>query len=72
MICFKCSKECGQGIQTRTVSCHRVNRYGLIDPTPTDNCPIDQKPENQQFCKLRECDDKYYWYAGPWKKVSLM
>ncbi|XP_043795099.1 A disintegrin and metalloproteinase with thrombospondin motifs 9-like isoform X3 [Apis laboriosa] len=65
-----CSKECGQGIQTRTVSCHRVNRYGLIDPTPTDNCPIDQKPENQQFCKLRECDDKYYWYAGPWKKCS--
>ncbi|XP_076683108.1 A disintegrin and metalloproteinase with thrombospondin motifs 15 isoform X2 [Andrena cerasifolii] len=65
-----CSAECGEGIQRRTVTCHRTNRYGLIDPTPSDNCPMDQKPSSQQFCKLRECDDKYYWTAGPWKKCS--
>ncbi|OAD58079.1 A disintegrin and metalloproteinase with thrombospondin motifs 9 [Eufriesea mexicana] len=66
----ECSAECGEGIQRRSVTCHRTNRYGLLDPTPTDNCPMDQKPETQQFCKLQECDDKYYWFAGPWKKCS--
>ncbi|XP_043589159.1 A disintegrin and metalloproteinase with thrombospondin motifs 9 isoform X1 [Bombus pyrosoma] len=66
----ECSAECGEGIQQRSVSCHRANRYGLIDPTPTDKCPMDQKPKSQQPCKLRECDDEYYWRAGPWGKCT--
>lgn len=65
-----CSKKCGEGIQRRLVTCHRVNRYGLIDHMPSDKCPMDQKPKSQQSCKLRECDDKYYWRADPWKKCS--
>ncbi|XP_043528485.1 A disintegrin and metalloproteinase with thrombospondin motifs gon-1-like isoform X2 [Frieseomelitta varia] len=66
----ECSKKCGEGIQRRLVTCHRVNRYGLIDHMPSDKCPMDQKPKSQQSCKLRECDDKYYWRADPWKKCS--
>ncbi|XP_076172003.1 A disintegrin and metalloproteinase with thrombospondin motifs 9 isoform X2 [Ptiloglossa arizonensis] len=66
----ECSAECGQGIQHRTVTCHRTNRYGLINPTPSNNCLLDQKPATEQICKLRECDDKYYWTPGPWSKCS--
>ncbi|XP_043251540.1 A disintegrin and metalloproteinase with thrombospondin motifs gon-1-like [Colletes gigas] len=66
----ECSAECGEGIQRRTVTCHRTNRYGLIDPRPSDNCPLDQKPPAEQTCKLQECDDKYFWSPGPWKKCS--
>jgi hypothetical protein len=60
------------GIQRRAVTCHRVNRYGWIDPTPTDGCPMDQRPVGEQTCKLRECSDKYYWTAGSWRKVSVL
>lgn len=66
----KCSAECGEGIQRRAVACHRVNRYGWIDPTPTEGCPMDQRPVGEQICILRECSDKYYWTTGSWRKVS--
>ncbi|XP_020280121.1 A disintegrin and metalloproteinase with thrombospondin motifs 9 isoform X3 [Pseudomyrmex gracilis] len=66
----ECSAECGEGTQRRAVSCHRVNHYGWIDPTPTDGCLMDQKPVEEQTCRVRECDDKYYWTVGPWRKCS--
>ncbi|XP_072761907.1 A disintegrin and metalloproteinase with thrombospondin motifs 15 isoform X4 [Anoplolepis gracilipes] len=66
----ECSMECGEGIQRRAVTCHRVNYYGWIDPTPTEGCPLDQKPAENQICKQRECSDKYYWVAGTWRKCS--
>ncbi|XP_024868188.1 A disintegrin and metalloproteinase with thrombospondin motifs 9 isoform X1 [Temnothorax curvispinosus] len=66
----ECSAECGEGMQRRAVTCHRVNLYGWIDPTPTEGCPMDQRPVSEQICKLRECSDEYYWTVGPWKKCS--
>ncbi|XP_067203568.1 A disintegrin and metalloproteinase with thrombospondin motifs 9 isoform X2 [Linepithema humile] len=66
----ECSAECGEGIQHRTVTCHRVNHYGWIDPTPTEGCPIDQRPIEEQICKLRECNDEHYWTAGSWRKCT--
>lgn len=72
LLCLKCSAQCGEGIQSRTVTCHRTNHHGIMDPTPVDNCPMDQKPSSQQTCKLRECDDKYYWTTGQWTKVNLI
>ncbi|XP_057333026.1 A disintegrin and metalloproteinase with thrombospondin motifs 9-like isoform X2 [Microplitis mediator] len=66
----ECSADCGDGIQRRAVSCHRINRYGWIDPSPADGCPLDKKPKSEQHCKLQECDDKYYWTAGTWRKCS--
>ncbi|KAK2580485.1 hypothetical protein KPH14_006224 [Odynerus spinipes] len=66
----ECSAECGDGVQQRTVTCHRVNRYGWIDPTPTDGCPMNQRPVTEQMCKLRECSDKFYWTTSNWRKCS--
>ncbi|XP_031846558.1 A disintegrin and metalloproteinase with thrombospondin motifs 15 isoform X2 [Nomia melanderi] len=67
-----CSAECGEGIQSRTVTCYSTNRHGLLDPVSNDNCPYDQKPPSNQMCKLRECDDEYRWSPGPWKKCNRM
>ncbi|XP_044585888.1 A disintegrin and metalloproteinase with thrombospondin motifs 9 isoform X2 [Cotesia glomerata] len=65
-----CSADCGDGIQRRAVTCHHINRYGWIDPSPAEGCPLDKKPKSEQHCKLQRCDDKYYWTAGPWRKCS--
>ncbi|XP_015439525.1 PREDICTED: A disintegrin and metalloproteinase with thrombospondin motifs 9 [Dufourea novaeangliae] len=66
----ECSEKCGEGIQRRTVTCHHVDSSGFMKPTPSDNCPLDQKPSTKQICKLQECDDKYIWNPGRWRKCS--
>ncbi|CAD6233944.1 GSCOCG00007421001-RA-CDS [Cotesia congregata] len=66
----ECSADCGDGIQRRAVTCHHINRYGWIDPSPAEGCLLDKKPKSEQHCKLQKCDDKYYWTAGPWRKCS--
>ncbi|XP_015110053.1 A disintegrin and metalloproteinase with thrombospondin motifs gon-1 isoform X1 [Diachasma alloeum] len=66
----ECSEDCGEGIQKRAVTCHKINRYGWIDPAPTDGCLMSDKPRGEQTCKLQECSDKFYWTAGPWRKCS--
>ncbi|XP_077545938.1 ADAM metallopeptidase with thrombospondin type 1 motif A isoform X1 [Haemaphysalis longicornis] len=30
----ECSRTCGEGFQKRSVTCHKVNPYGWVDPTP--------------------------------------
>ncbi|KAL1425853.1 hypothetical protein MTO96_018835 [Rhipicephalus appendiculatus] len=30
----ECSRTCGEGFQKRSVTCHKVNAYGWVDPTP--------------------------------------
>ena len=32
MMMLQCSHTCGHGVQTRRVSCHRVNVFGWVDP----------------------------------------
>ncbi|XP_046474608.1 A disintegrin and metalloproteinase with thrombospondin motifs 9 isoform X1 [Neodiprion pinetum] len=66
----ECSAECGNGMQMRTVTCHRVNKYEWMDPTPVNGCRMSERPATEQTCKLRECDDEYYWVAEPWRKCS--
>ncbi|KAK0098756.1 hypothetical protein PV326_004035 [Microctonus aethiopoides] len=66
----ECSADCGEGFQRRAVTCHRINRFGWIDPVPFDGCPMNEKPKHEQKCKLQECDDKFYWTTGTWRKCS--
>ncbi|XP_043267299.1 A disintegrin and metalloproteinase with thrombospondin motifs 9 isoform X2 [Venturia canescens] len=65
-----CSRDCGEGIQQRAVTCHRINRFGWVDPSPTDGCMHANRPIGVRTCKTRECDDKYYWSTGHWRKCS--
>nr|XP_050844302.1 A disintegrin and metalloproteinase with thrombospondin motifs 9 isoform X2 [Vespula vulgaris] len=66
----ECSAECGNGVQRRNVTCHRVNHYGWTDPTTTEGCPMNKRPETERMCKLRECNDKFYWRISSWKKCD--
>lgn len=70
----ECSKSCGEGSQSRIVSC--VNSYGQ----PSDGCVESSRPQNTQSCNSgeclptplgqTECVDKYPWcYLVPRRKV---
>ncbi|XP_033214669.1 A disintegrin and metalloproteinase with thrombospondin motifs 9 isoform X2 [Belonocnema kinseyi] len=65
-----CSAGCGEGVQRRNVTCHRVNSFGLLDPNPIEGCPTVDKPPEQQPCKISECINEHYWTTGNWKKCS--
>ena len=65
-----CSKSCGGGIQTRTVSCIQEVRHGGNNILKVDDsfCP-QPPPINQQFCNIVDCPVK--WNTGPWTKVRM-
>ena len=67
-ISFQCSHSCGHGLQTRTVSCHRVNLYGWVDPETTDmtRCSSSQMPLEVRSCDLARCSAGVYWAVGDW------
>merc|ERR1712106_994973 len=48
----KCSHTCGHGVQTRRVSCHRVNSLGWVDPEVASitGCNSTAKPSYMQSC----------------------
>ena len=63
-----CSKTCGGGIQTRSVSCIQEVRHGGNNILRVDEsfCP-QPPPITQQFCSVVDCPVK--WKTGPWSKV---
>ena len=67
-ISFQCSHSCGHGLQTRTVSCHRVNQYGWEDPETTDltRCSNSQMPLEVRSCDLARCSSDVFWVVGDW------
>ncbi|KAI1301722.1 ADAMTS-like protein 1 [Halotydeus destructor] len=64
-----CSKECGNGVQTRQVQCiHEVARGPENALTIAHgHCP-QPAPTSTQQCSLAECPAR--WEAGPWRKCS--
>ncbi|KAK6639908.1 hypothetical protein RUM43_008184 [Polyplax serrata] len=64
----RCSKECGEGYQNRTITCHQVNNYDWLDPTPisNDHCKSLERPAVSRVCKIRDCDAALYWYPEKW------
>ena len=63
-----CSKTCGGGIQTRSVTCIQEVRHGGNNILRVDDsfCP-QPPPITQQFCSVVDCPVK--WKTGPWSKV---
>ena len=63
-----CSKSCGGGIQTRSVTCIQEVRHGGNNILRVDDsfCP-QPPPITQQFCSVVDCP--VMWKTGPWSKV---
>lgn len=48
--CLQCSKTCGGGIITRTLSCKRLNNDGQYSPVPKIFCQNAVKPPVAEKC----------------------
>ncbi|XP_008190626.1 A disintegrin and metalloproteinase with thrombospondin motifs 9 isoform X2 [Tribolium castaneum] len=74
----QCSAFCGQGVQRRNVSCHRVYGRGAVDPKPlmfnkakpNDFCNLYEKPVEEMGCNGGHCKEVYVWRSDPWKECS--
>lgn len=59
-----CSKLCGEGSQTRKVTCYRKEKDGKITVLKDDEC-AEEKPDTEQKCMLRPCEGVEY-ITSPW------
>lgn len=62
-------------METRSVTCHRVNAYHWIDPQPITEdeqiaCRPGEKPATTRICNLGNCTENV-WKVGPWLPVSI-
>ncbi|XP_072168856.1 papilin-like [Diadema setosum] len=60
-----CSKECGGGFQTRTVTC---TRSGDFETVPSYLCDPALKPRDNRTCNAQACPPR--WYIGDWSPCS--
>ncbi|KAK7115625.1 hypothetical protein V1264_001461 [Littorina saxatilis] len=60
----KCSSECGDGVQTRAVSCFRKTTGQRVD---AEFCSIHTKPSAIQECNTDPCVE---WVASTWGECS--
>uniref|UniRef100_UPI00398F7257 papilin isoform X2 n=1 Tax=Pristiophorus japonicus TaxID=55135 RepID=UPI00398F7257 len=63
----ECSVSCGEGIQTRSVSC--MLRSG--SQLPDFICSPQTKPSVVQACVRDICRDVFSWYIGAWGPCSV-
>ncbi|KAK8783304.1 hypothetical protein V5799_010331 [Amblyomma americanum] len=59
----ECSRTCGEGFQKRSVTCHKVNAYGWVDPTPLT-------PSAAERLSAREAEYSSFFHGGRERKGS--
>ena len=59
-------------MQKRMVTCHRVNTFNWVDPTPTEitGCNYKQRMTYIRTCNLYSCEEEVRWAAGSWSEVG--
>lgn len=65
---FQCNKLCGDGEQSRKVTCFRKEN-GRITVLSDEECIV-EKPDTKQSCMLRPCEGVDY-ITSSWSGVSL-
>ncbi|XP_072425573.1 papilin isoform X2 [Chiloscyllium punctatum] len=63
----ECSVSCGEGVQTRSVSCVLESGGQLPDFV----CLAQTKPPAVRVCLLNSCTDNFSWYIGAWSACSV-
>lgn len=65
---IKCSAECGNGTQTRSVAClfNNDGRMAVVDQLKCSGLP---QPITAQTCSLKPCGVQ--WYVTEWSAVSV-
>nr|XP_006818840.1 PREDICTED: A disintegrin and metalloproteinase with thrombospondin motifs 9 [Saccoglossus kowalevskii] len=66
----ECSQTCGQGHQSRRVSCKILSKGGWPVPGDTTGCEVSKKPSAVKLCNLGECDASNHWIVGMWSECS--
>ncbi|KAK9409767.1 papilin [Crotalus adamanteus] len=62
----ECSVSCGEGIQTRTVSCQSEQGPQILDVA----CSRERKPPHTQPCIGENCIQEIGWHIGDWGLCS--
>ena len=65
---LKCSAECGNGTQTRSVACI-FNNNGHMEVVDQSKCSDLPQPITAQTCSLKPCGAQ--WYFTEWSAVSV-
>lgn len=65
---IKCSAECGNGTQTRSVACI-YNNNGHMEVVDQSKCSDLPQPITAQTCRLKPCGVQ--WYVTEWSAVSV-
>lgn len=66
---LQCDKLCGEGKQTRKVTCYKVEN-GKRKALPNSECD-DEVPESEQKCMLAPCEG-VDWITSQWSGVSYL
>lgn len=64
----QCSASCGEGVQTRTVTCRTQHGSQAQDFA----CLMEPKPPATQPCLKENCIQEVGWHVGDWGLVSIM
>lgn len=67
--CVQCDRLCGEGKETRQVTCYR-KVDGQIEVLDSALCEAkEKKPDTKKSCNLRPCEG-VDWVASEWSGVS--
>jgi len=67
----QCSHSCGRGVQTRRISCHRVNVFNWVDPDETPHgCNSTSRPKEVRTCTMVPCSATVHWSYSDWKECE--
>ncbi|KAK2145749.1 hypothetical protein LSH36_660g05029 [Paralvinella palmiformis] len=66
----QCSQHCGEGRQSRKVTCQQLSKEGWLLPLQVTGCNQTVKPIAEQLCNIGECGAVHRWHVTSWSVCS--